>query len=119
MFDHVGIPVSDVAASRRFYEQALEPLGAEVAMEWEGGVAFKAGEGPMFAIRQRDQVAPVHVAFSTDRAGVNAFYDAAIAAGGKDNGAPGIRAHYHQDYYAAFVHDPDGHNIEAVSHASE
>jgi catechol 2,3-dioxygenase-like lactoylglutathione lyase family enzyme len=115
MLDHVTIPVSDVDASRRFYEPALDGLGVKVAHEAPGFVLFGNEDGH-FGLRQKEQVLPIHVAFRTDRPGVDAFYASAIAAGGKDNGAPGIRPDYHAHYYAAFVHDPDGHNIEAVCH---
>ena len=80
-----------------------------------GFMLFGNDDG-LLALRQSEEVLPIHVAFRTDRAGVDSFYDAAIAAGGIDNGAPGVRADYHEHYYAAFVHDPDGHNIEAVCH---
>lgn len=119
MIDHVGLPVSDVSRSRQFYEQALEPLGRDVVMEWPGGVIFALGGGGMLALREEDEIAPIHVAFGTDRAGVQAFHEAALAAGGEDNGGPGIREHYHANYYGAFVRDPDGHNIEAVCHRPE
>jgi catechol 2,3-dioxygenase-like lactoylglutathione lyase family enzyme len=119
MIDHVGLPVSDLARSRQFYEQALEPLGRDVLMEWEGGVLYSLGGGGMLALREQEEIAPIHIAFGADRAGVHAFYDAALAAGGEDNGAPGIREHYHENYYGAFVRDPDGHNVEAVCHTAE
>ncbi|MBA2463229.1 MAG: VOC family protein [Actinobacteria bacterium] len=115
MIDHVAIPVRDLAASRTFYGPVLETLGAAVVLEWPGGMIFGTDDG-MLALRERDQVMPVHVAFKADRAGVERFYAAALAAGGSDNGAPGIRSEYHEHYYAAFVTDPDGHNIEAVCH---
>jgi catechol 2,3-dioxygenase-like lactoylglutathione lyase family enzyme len=118
MLDHVAIPVSDFEAGRKFYEKVLEPLGAKTVMEFPGVVLLGTEDG-MVAIRQSDQVTPMHVAFRTDRAGVHAFYDAALAAGATDNGAPGVRSDYHPNYYAAFVRDPDGHNIEAVCHAPE
>ena len=122
MFDHIAIPVRDMERSRRFYEQALKPLGGRVLMEWDDGVAFgdtdTVFEGELLALRPRAEVVPVHVAFRTDRSGVDAFYEAALAAGATDNGPPGVREHYHQTYYAAFVTDPDGHNIEAVCHSA-
>lgn len=118
MLDHLGLKVSDYSNSKRFYESALAPLGYELIMEFEGAAAgFGADGKPDFWISQGEAVAPVHVAFaSPDRAAVAAFHQAALAAGALDNGAPGIRSHYHDNYYGAFVHDPDGHNIEAVCH---
>jgi catechol 2,3-dioxygenase-like lactoylglutathione lyase family enzyme len=122
MIDHTGVTVSDAERSRQFYEVALAPLGYQllviVPMEVTGGMAvlgFGAPPKPDFWINQGcPQKPPVHVAFNaSSRALVDAFYQAAIAAGGKDNGPPGLRPHYHQDYYGAFVLDPDGHNIEA------
>jgi catechol 2,3-dioxygenase-like lactoylglutathione lyase family enzyme len=118
MLDHVAIPVGDFQASREFYEKALEPLGAKTMMEFPGVVLLGTEDG-MVAIRQSEQVTPMHVAFRTDRAGVQAFYDAAMAAGATDNGSPGVRSDYHPNYYAAYVRDPNGHNIEAVCHAPE
>ena len=115
MIDHVAIPVRDLAASRRFYEPVLEGLGAKVMTEWPGGVLFGTDEG-MVALRESERVEPLHVAFKADRAGVDSFYETALAAGGSDNGPPGIRAEYHENYYSAFVIDPNGHNVEAVCH---
>ena len=127
VIDHVGFPVSDYARSKDFYAQALAPLGYELVMEMDGGQtesrAPAAGFGrsgkPDFWIGGEGGLdKPLHVAIvAKDRATVDAFYKAAMAAGGRDNGAPGIRAHYHPNYYGAFVLDPDGHNIEAVCHA--
>ncbi len=119
MIDHVALPVSDLGRSREFYERALEPLGRDVMMEWPGGVLYTLGGGGMLALREQAELVPIHLAFGTDGAGVRAFHEAALAAGGEDNGAPGIREHYHANYYAAFVRDPDGHNVEAVCHAGE
>ena len=102
MIDHVAIPVRDLEASRRFYEPVLEGLGAKVVMEWPGGILFGTDDG-MVALFESEQVAPLHVAFKTDRPGVESFYETALAAGGSDNGPPGIRAEYHENYYAAFV----------------
>ena len=87
-------------------------------MEFPGVVLLGTDDG-MVAVRQSDQVTPMHIAFRTDRAGVQAFYDAAMAAGASDNGAPGLRSDYHPNYFAAYVKDPNGHNIEAVCHAPE
>ena len=118
MFDHVGINVRDYRASRAFYEQALEPLGYRVVMafdEWKAA-GFGHDDKPEFWVAEREpHGAGTHVAFHCDdRATVDAFYDAALAAAGVDNGPPGVREHYHPTYYAAFVLDPDGNNIEAV-----
>lgn len=127
MIDHIGFAVGDLPRSRAFYERALAPLGIALMMEIPpekteaGGTALgfgKAGK-PFFWIADNERVGQgTHIAFvADDRATVDAFHAAALAAGGKDNGAPGIRAHYHPDYYGAFVLDPDGMNIEAVCHA--
>jgi catechol 2,3-dioxygenase-like lactoylglutathione lyase family enzyme len=120
MFDHVGLNVRDYAASRAFYERALEPLGYGVVMafdEWKGAGFGKDGK-PSFWVMQREPYGTgTHVAFaSDDRATVDAFHEAAVAAGGTDNGAPGVREQYHPTYYGAFVLDPDGNNVEAVCH---
>jgi catechol 2,3-dioxygenase-like lactoylglutathione lyase family enzyme len=122
MIDHTGIGVSDFERSKAFYEKALEPLGYHVIMEIPAvGAGFGIPPKPDFWVSSgAPQVPPVHVAFRADtRAEVDAFYQAAIAAGGRDNGAPGLRPHYHPNYYGAFVLDPDGHNIEAVCHHKE
>jgi len=118
MIDHIGIHVSDLARSTAFYERALAPLGYKLIMTFEQGAGFGVGGKPDFWVEgKRDPKDRVHVAFrAKGRAEVKAFYDAAIAAGGKDNGPPGVRAHYHPDYFGAFVIDLDGHNIEAVCH---
>lgn len=115
MIDHVAIPVRDLAASRRFYDQILAGLDAKVVEEWPGGVLYAGREG-FFALRESGEVAPVHVAFKAERPEVDAFHAAALDAGGSDNGEPGIRSDYHDNYYAAFVLDLDGHNVEAVCH---
>ena len=126
MIDHIGFAVSGYEKSKAFYTQALAPLGyvliMEVAAEGNpsGAPAAGFGEGgkPDFWIGGEGKLEkPVHVAIvAKDRASVDAFHRAALAAGGKDNGEPGLRPHYHPNYYAAFVFDPDGHNIEAVCH---
>ena len=126
MIDHIGYPVSDFAKSRAFYEAALAPLGITVVMEvteeMTGGHGAHLGMGrdgnPFFWIGSGKPASTgVHVAFSaSDQATVDAFYQAALAAGGRDNGAPGPRPDYHPGYYGAFVLDPDGNNIEAVNH---
>ena len=123
MIDHLGIPVSDIAASRRFYEAALAPLGYKVLGEETNGlgnnVVLMGMEEVDFVIADGEPVTEgTHFAFRVEtRAEVDAFHAAALAAGGKDNGAPGIRERYHPNYYAAFVIDPDGMNVEAVCHA--
>jgi catechol 2,3-dioxygenase-like lactoylglutathione lyase family enzyme len=125
MIDHTGIDVSDPTRSRRFYELALAPLGYQVLMEIPtehtgGAVVLGFGEPPKpdFWLHQGTPQTPrVHIAFrAKDRAVVEAFHRAAVAAGGKDNGPPGPRPQYHPGYYGAFVLDPDGHNIEACCH---
>jgi len=122
MFDHVSVNVSDYERSRRFYGEALAPLGLTLLMEFGSDAAGFGRDGhPGFWIVRRDPPATgAHVAFrSPDRATVQAFHQAALAAGGVDNGPPGIRAEYHETYYAAFVLDPDGVNVEAVCHGAE
>jgi catechol 2,3-dioxygenase-like lactoylglutathione lyase family enzyme len=121
MIDHVTANVSDFGRAKPFYEQALAPLGYSVQMEFEGAAGFGTGEGiPDFWIGSSPERGATHVALSaSDRATVDRFYEAAIAAGGADNGPPGLRPHYHETYYAAYVHDADGNNIEAVCHRPE
>ncbi|MDR2711451.1 MAG: VOC family protein [Burkholderiales bacterium] len=121
MIDHLSISVSNFARSKAFYEAALGAIGYCVLREFGSDVAgFGVPPKPDFWIRaDQANISPVHVAFGVDsREHVDAFYAAAIAAGGRDNGAPGLRPHYHPDYYGAFVFDPDGHNIEAVCRRS-
>jgi catechol 2,3-dioxygenase-like lactoylglutathione lyase family enzyme len=119
MIDHVGLTVSDVGRSKAFYTAALAPLGYAPLMDFDGSAGFGIAPKPDFWIGRGDpNVPPVHVAFAaSSRAIVDAFHRAALAAGGRDNGAPGLRPEYHPNYYGAFVLDPDGHNIEAVCHA--
>ena len=125
MIDHTGISVSDFEKSKKFYSAALAPIGFELILEFPAAVTGStdvAGFGepskPEFWIGRGTPNQPtIHVAFRVaSRVLVDAFYKAALAAGGRDNGPPGVRAHYHPDYYGAFVLDPDGHNIEAVCH---
>lgn len=121
MIDHIGLKVKDLARSRRFYSGALAPLGYRIVREFEKAAGFGTGDKPEFWIGQDLSPGPTaHVAFaSPDRNTVGAFYSAALAAGGRDNGAPGLRSQYHPNYYGAFVFDPDGNNIEAVCHRAE
>jgi catechol 2,3-dioxygenase-like lactoylglutathione lyase family enzyme len=120
MIDHTGIAVSDFGKSKTFYRAALAPLGYAALMEFEDAAGFGVAPKPDFWIGQgKLSGSPSHVAFrAATRSEVDAFYRAAIAAGGRDNGTPGLRPHYHENYYGAFVLDPDGHNIEAVCHAA-
>jgi catechol 2,3-dioxygenase-like lactoylglutathione lyase family enzyme len=121
MIDHTGVHASDLTRSKAFYRAALAPLGYAVIMEFEDAVGFGVPPKPDFWMAQGNaRIAPIHVAFRADsRAQVDGLYKAAIAAGGRDNGPPGLRPHYHQNYYGAFVLDPDGNNIEAVCHTAE
>jgi len=127
ILDHIGFNVGDFAGAKTFYEKALAPLGITALLhvtEEMTGAGAHCGfgkEAPDFWIGTGGaNKSPLHVAFSAaTRADVDAFYEAAIAAGAKDNGAPGLRPHYHEHYYGAFVLDPDGNNIEAVCHLPE
>lgn len=135
MIDHLSLPVSDVARSIAFYSAALKPLGCGIAMDFTApdGSYRGVGYGPVGsghpvmwiggALKEPRPVTPLagfHVAFqAASRADVDAFYAAAMKAGASDNGAPGLRPHYHPNYYGAFVIDPDGHHIEAVCHRPE
>ena len=126
IIDHITLTVSDYARSKEFYEKALAPLGIKAMMDFGQACGFGRekpefwlGSGP--ASFQKPEhlraITPTHVAFlAKSREEVDGFYQAALAAGGKDFGAPGVRAHYHPNYYGAFVLDPDGHDIEAVFH---
>ena len=120
--DHLTIRVRDLAASRAFYEAALAPLGVEVQetrpeLPDHAGVVFGPAGAEDFCISEGQQSGPLHIAFlAAGRDEVGAFHAAALAAGGRDNGAPGLRPHYHEGYYAAYVIDPDGNNVEAVFH---
>jgi catechol 2,3-dioxygenase-like lactoylglutathione lyase family enzyme len=127
ILDHYSVNVSSYARSKAFYEKALAPLGIKVLMEYGKGCGFGREHKPEFWIGEGaaafqkpehlEIITPVHVAFTArSRGEVDAFYKAALAAGAKDNGPPGVRE-YHPNYYGAFVIDPDGHNVEAVIHA--
>ena len=121
MIDHTGLNVADIAKSKAFYAAALAPLGYDVLMSFENYVGFGVAPKPDFWIGQGSaNQPPIHVAFrARSREEVDAFYQAAMAAGGRDHGPPGLRPQYHPNYYGAFVLDPDGHNIEAVCHDAE
>jgi len=121
MIDHVTLNVRDLEACKAFYEQALRPVGYELMMDFPGGCGFGAEGKPDFFLANRGEPsAPVHVALlSADQKTVDAFHEAALAAGGQDNGPPGYRRVYHEHYYGAYVLDPEGNNIEAVTHESE
>ena len=114
MIEHVSVPVSNVRTSKAFYTKALKPLGYEPWMAYADAVGFVEGGHARFWIGKQETVVPMHVAFlARSRKAVHEFHAAALKAGGKDNGKPGYRD-YSSDYYAAFVYDPDGNNIEAV-----
>jgi catechol 2,3-dioxygenase-like lactoylglutathione lyase family enzyme len=121
MLDHIGVEVTDLDRSKAFYSAALAPLGYSLAFEFESGAGFGNGEGiPDFWLHLGDAKSGTHVAFRAQERGlVHAFHEAALAAGGTDNGPPGPRPQYTPTYYAAYVHDPDGHNVEAVCHEAE
>jgi catechol 2,3-dioxygenase-like lactoylglutathione lyase family enzyme len=123
MLDHVGLRTKRLKDMTAFYEAVLAPLGAGKQMDFGTAVGFgKPGDAPLWIGEAENDAATssVHLALaSPDRASVDAFYKAAMAAGAKDNGAPGLRAHYHENYYGAFVLDLDGNNLEAVCHRPE
>jgi catechol 2,3-dioxygenase-like lactoylglutathione lyase family enzyme len=115
MIDHAAVNVSDYETAKSFYTKALEPLGYALAFEQGEFMGFADEHGLSLGVVRRDPVGGAHVAFACDdHDTVAAFYEAAIAAGATDNGQPGLRPHYHENYYAAYVHDADGNNIEAV-----
>jgi catechol 2,3-dioxygenase-like lactoylglutathione lyase family enzyme len=118
MLDHIGIHTKQFDALANFYEKALAPLGCAKLIQFDGAAGFGRDEKPSLWIGTSPRATSVlHIAFSSPtRAAVGAFYDAALAAGGRDNGMPGLRPDYHPNYYAAFVIDPDGNNVEAVCH---
>lgn len=126
MIDHLDITVADLARSEAFYLRVLAPLGIALVYRNERNAAggqtlgFGFSLHPVFCLRSGERASgPLHIAFTApDRAAVDAFHAAALAAGGRDNGVPGLRPYYTKDYYAAFVIDPDGHNVEAVSRSS-
>jgi len=119
MLDHISLRVNDYARALAFYRSALAPIGYEVVMEFPGAAGLGEKGKPDFWLMQSDQpLHQTHVAFASDRACVDAFHAAALAAGGTDNGPPGLRLDYHPNYYGAFVLDPEGNNIEVVCHAA-
>ncbi len=121
MIDHLTLKVRDLARAKAFYVAALKPLGYEILMEYPGGLGLGAEKKPdLWLAQDPENVRPIHLAFvAPSRQAVDAFHAAALAAGAKDNGKPGIRQDYHPTYYAAFVLDDNGHNIEAVIHRPE
>lgn len=121
VFDHIGFNVTDFPKARDFFVKALQPLGIGITMEAEGwAMVGRPGEGNLWFGSFGGSPGPIHVAFAAkSRQQVRQFYAAALAAGGKDNGAPGLRPQYHPSYCGGFVLGPDGHNIEAVYHAPE
>jgi catechol 2,3-dioxygenase-like lactoylglutathione lyase family enzyme len=121
MFDHIGFAVRDLDKTRAFYTAALAPPGLAIRYEQDDTVAFgPPGKWALWFYGKADGPTGIHIALTAvTRARVDAFHAAALAAGAKDNGAPGLRPHYHPNYYGAFVIDPDGHNLEAVCHAHE
>jgi catechol 2,3-dioxygenase-like lactoylglutathione lyase family enzyme len=133
LLDHLSLRVADYSRSKNFYLAALAPLGFSLAMETSAGAGFRKGFIPCFWVKTGMPHVPVsvldeavmpgcggaaiHVAFTADsREAVDSFYRAAVAAGGRSNGAPDLRPEYHPNYYSAFVLDPDGYNVEAVYH---
>jgi catechol 2,3-dioxygenase-like lactoylglutathione lyase family enzyme len=123
MFDHVKFGLSDYAAGKAFFLKALAPLGVAAGSEGDPSYGIELcgkNNSSLCLYQANEKPAPLHIAFvASTRQQVETFYYAALAAGGEDNGAPGLRPHYHENYYAAFVIGPDGHNIEAVCHAPE
>jgi catechol 2,3-dioxygenase-like lactoylglutathione lyase family enzyme len=115
--DHAAMNVTDLDRSKAFYADALKPVGYSLMFEVENFLGFGDGQMPSFGVVQRDPVGGGHIALSApDRETVDAFHEAAVTAGGTDNGEPGLREHYHPTYYAAYVKDPDGNNLEVVCH---
>lgn len=121
ILDHIGVAVRDFARSATFYRRALAPLGIETVLEGDGWAMLGRDGRPEFWFGMHGiPPGPIHIAFRAEnREQVRAFHRAALAAGGRDNGAPGLRPKYHPNYYGAFVFDPDGHNVEAVCHEAE
>lgn len=116
MIEHVSIPVSDMAKAKEFYDKAIESLGYKAYRDFApDAIGYLEGESTsVWLVRKDEKITPMHIALGAQsKQAVQAFYDASLAAGGTDNGAPGFRTEYGDDYYAAFVYDPDGNNIEA------
>ncbi len=116
MLDHISLRVQDHSRAVAFYRAALAPLGYQVMMEYPGATGLGAGMPDFWLMTTELPLNPTHIAFSADRESVDAFHAAALAAGGTDNGPPGLRADYHPHYYGAFVRDPEGNNVEVVCH---
>ncbi|MEP6997978.1 MAG: VOC family protein [Betaproteobacteria bacterium] len=118
MFDHIGIGATNLGASKAFFLEALAPLGVTVAMEAPDAVGMgRDGKPSLWLGTTAEKCGPLHLAFTAEnRSQVDNFHRRGLAAGGKDNGPPGLRPHYHANYYAAFVIGPDGHNVEVVCH---
>jgi catechol 2,3-dioxygenase-like lactoylglutathione lyase family enzyme len=121
VFDHIGFGVSNIAASKDFFLKALQPLGYGVVMDGPYGVGLGPASKPLlWLIQSSEKPTHLHLAFmANNRRQVEDFYRAALEAGGRDNGPPGLRPHYHPNYYGAFVIGPDGHNVEVVCHKPE
>lgn len=121
MLDHVGLEITDLKKVKEFFLAAFKPLGYELFWECENWIGLAVNHNPDFWLKKGEQTTPpIHITFRADhRKLVDEFYQAALAAGGKDHGAPGIRDIYHSNYYGAFVLGPDGHNIEVVCHEPE
>ena len=121
IIDHLGIHVTDLQASKAFYLEALAPLGISLVIEFKYAAGLgKGGKPELWLHKARGEASRLHFAFhAANRQEVDDFYQAALAAGGQDNGPPGLREQYHPYYYGAFILDPDGNNIEAVCHLPE
>jgi catechol 2,3-dioxygenase-like lactoylglutathione lyase family enzyme len=116
MIDHVSLRVQDLQRAVAFYRAALAPLGYDVLAEFPAAVGMGTGKPILWISQAQQPPSPAHVAFASERGRIDAFHAAALAAGGTDNGAPGVRADYHPYYYAAYIYDPEGNNIEVVCH---
>jgi catechol 2,3-dioxygenase-like lactoylglutathione lyase family enzyme len=116
MIDHVSLRVQDLPRALAFYRAALAPLGYDVLVEFPQAVGMGTRKPFLWITQAQHTPSPAHVAFASERARIDAFHAAALTAGGTDNGAPGVRADYHPHYYAAYIYDPEGNNIEVVCH---